>query len=271
MPKPFLALRDGVDDARTTVRHGVHYLRHLAPGNRVRGDLGWVREGAPPVVLAHGFLGTRGTMQPLAQRLRGDGRAVFTYAFGTFNLASVRLSAQHLAEHLERICEDLDVPRVDLVGYSMGGLISLHAIKFLQAHHRVRRVVTLGTPFGGTWMGAVGVGVFGALSPSVWQVLPGSSFLQELGDAPLPPGIRMRQIHANSDAFCPAPGPQKGVSPRDYLILPGGHSSLVVTRRFYEATLEFLESPDGARLRVEPGDEPARAVPGSARLRLVAG
>ena len=219
------------------------YTRHLVQGNRIRGDMAWMREGARPVVLVHGFLGTRGTMLPLTRNLQADGRVVFSYAHGTFNLASLRSSATELLQQIRSLCEELDVPRVDLVAFSMGGLIALHAVKFLQGHQWVGRIVTLGTPFRGSWVSLAGIATLGAVSPSVWQILPGSPFLADLANAPLPKGVEIRQIHASSDAFVPAPGPIEGVRARDYLLLPGGHSSLVVAPHFYRAVRDFLDQP----------------------------
>jgi pimeloyl-ACP methyl ester carboxylesterase len=195
------------------------------------------------VVLVHGFLGTRGTMLPMTRRLRADGRVVFTWEHGTFQLASLRRTAQDLVAHLRSLCEELGVERVDIVGFSMGGLVAVHAVKFLAGHKYVRRIVTMGTPFAGTWVGLAGVATIGGLSPSVWQVLPGSRFLSELASAPLPEGVEVRQVHAAGDAFCPSPGPTTGVRPGDYLVLPGGHSSLVIADNFYRAAHEFLDAP----------------------------
>lgn len=234
-------LKNRVQDTIDTVVHGYEYGRHLVQGNRVGADMAWTRPDLPPVVLVHGFLGTRGTMLPLTRRFQADGRVVFSYAYGTFNLGSIRRSAEDLTSHLRTICEQLDVEKLDVVGYSMGGLIGLHSVKFLSGHHYVRNLVMMGSPLRGTWVSLAGVATVGAVSPSVWQILPGSPFLEDLLRAPAPAGVRMRQIHATSDALCPPPGPIDGVAPRDYVMLPGGHSSLVVTEHFYQACREFLE------------------------------
>lgn len=251
-----MSLRDRLGNrvrgAVETVTHGYDYARHLVRGNQVRNDMASTRADLPPVILVHGFLGTRGTMQPLTRRFQRDGRVVFSYAYGTFNLASIRRSAEDLAAHLRGICEKLEVPQVDVVGYSMGGLISLHAVKFLQGQRYIRRLVMMGSPLRGTWVGLAGVATVGAISPSVWQVLPGSPFLEDLLAAPVPQGIALRQIHAASDAFCPPPGPIPGVSPRDYIMLPGGHSSLVVAEPFYRACREFI---DGDTLATQADDD----------------
>jgi pimeloyl-ACP methyl ester carboxylesterase len=228
-----------------TVSHSVAYARHLARGNHFAGDMSWTKPGSPPVVLAHGFMGTRGTMIPLTQRFQADGRVVFSYHHGTFQLRSLRASAQQLVEHLGRLERELGVHRVDVVGFSMGGLIALHALKFMQAQRWIRRLVLLGSPTSGTWVGLAGVGTVGLVSPSVWQVLPTSPFLRDLRDAPMPEGVRVRQISAAEDAFCPRPELLQGVDrERDYLVLPGGHSSLVVARPFYNELRKFFDEPE---------------------------
>jgi pimeloyl-ACP methyl ester carboxylesterase len=231
--------------ALKTVSHSVAYARHLARGNHFAGDMSWTKPGSPPVVLAHGFMGTRGTMIPLTQRFQSDGRVVFSYHHGTFQLRSLRASAQQLVEHLARLERELGVHRVDLVGFSMGGLIALHALKFMQAQRWIRRVALLGSPTSGTWAGLAGVGAVGLVSPSVWQILPASPFLRDLRDAPLPEGVRVRQISAAEDVLCPRPELLKGVDKeRDYIVLPGGHSSLVVARPFYDKLREFFDEPE---------------------------
>jgi pimeloyl-ACP methyl ester carboxylesterase len=234
-------LKNRVRDAVDTVTHGYEYSRHLVRGNKVGVEMSWTRPEVAPVVLVHGFLGTRGTMLPLTRRFQSDGRVVFSYAYGTFNLGSIRRSAEDLTKHLRSICEKLDVERLDVVGYSMGGLIALHSVKFLSGHRYVRNLVMMGSPLRGTWVSLAGVATVGAISPSVWQILPGSPFLEDLLSAPVPANVRLRQIHAVSDALCPPPGPIDGVAARDYIMLPGGHSSLVVAEPFYRACCDFLD------------------------------
>jgi pimeloyl-ACP methyl ester carboxylesterase len=249
------SLKNRVRGAINTVVHGYEYGRHLVQGNKVSVDMSWTQPGAPPVVLVHGFMGTRGTMLPLTRRFQRDGRVVFSYAYGTFNFASIRRSAEDLTRHLRAICEKLEVDRVDVVGFSMGGLIGLHSIKFMQGHHFIRNLVMMGSPLRGTWVGLAGVATVGAISPSVWQVLPGSPFLEDLLQAPVPESVRLRQIHAASDAFCPPPGPIQGVAPRDYVMLPGGHSSLVVAEPFYLACRDFFEGGVEAELADHDEDD----------------
>ncbi len=143
--------------AAETLTHSFGYARHLLRGNRVAGDMSWVQPGSRPVVLVHGFLGTRGTMMPLTRRLQSDGKVVFSYHHGMLQLGSLVTSAEELTAKLRGLTESLEIDRVDVVGFSMGGLVSLHAVKFLQAHRYVRRLAMMGTPLGGTWMALAGM------------------------------------------------------------------------------------------------------------------
>lgn len=242
-----------VRGAIETVQHSLGYARHLLRGNRVAGDFSWVNN-ARPIVLVHGFLGTRGTMMPLTRRFQADGRVVFTYHHGTFQLGSLASTAETLRSHIRSIVESLGVDRVDVVGFSMGGLVALHALKFTDVGERVRRLVMMGAPVRGTWLSLAGVATVGLISPSVWQVIPYSRFLRQLHEAPLPAGVRIRQIHAEQDAFCPLPGPFPGVdAARDYIVLPGGHSSLVMAQPFYARAREFLDEDDPPAAAATPG------------------
>ena len=152
----------------------VQYARHLLKGHRFSGALTRVDPTSAPVVLIHGFLGTRGTMEPLSRRLQQDGRAVFSYAHGNLNLASIESSANELLAQIRGICRDLGVSRVDIVGYSMGGLLGLYALKFLGGDRHIRSLTMLGSPLRGSWLGLVGVATLGVVSAAAWQLLPGS-------------------------------------------------------------------------------------------------
>jgi hypothetical protein len=89
------------------------------------------------------------------------------------------------------------------------------------------------------------VATMGVFSSSAWQILPRSQFLEEVRNAPMPPGLRIRQIHATGDVLCPLPPPLAGIDRlRDYIVLPGGHASLVVAPIFYKKVHEFLQEQE---------------------------
>ena len=79
----------------------------------------------------------------------------------------------------------------------MGGLVGLDYLKRLGGRHRVRRLVMLGTPAQGTWSALLGL-VTAPLGLASLQLLPGSPFLRELAERPLPPGAEVVSIGADA-------------------------------------------------------------------------
>ena len=98
-----------------------------------------------PVVLVHGFLGNPGHFRFLRRFLVARG----FYNFATFSYAP-RVDHQELARRLghaiEAVCEAAGRAEVDVVGYSLGGLVARHLLERGEGA-RVRRLVTLGAPY----------------------------------------------------------------------------------------------------------------------------
>ncbi|HTM21605.1 MAG TPA: alpha/beta fold hydrolase [Kofleriaceae bacterium] len=220
--------------------HGLAYLRHLARGNRIRRQAAVekISEGSPPVLIIHGFLGTRGSMYVLERRLVDDGFAVFSFNLGTFNARDIRRSAFLIHRKIERILAQTGVERIDIIGHSMGGLIGLYYIKKLGGHGRVRKLIMMGTPIKGTWAALAGVLTLGLWSTSSWQLLPRSTFLDELAEGELPPGVEIHTLAAVRDWVCPLPSTR--LRGANAVTVPLGHSSLVVSPMVYERILAIL-------------------------------
>ena len=228
----------GLQDEIVSGRHALAYLRHLARGNRQPRIDFEVSDKHPPVLLIHGFLGTRGSMYILERRLNDDGVCVFSFNLGVLNTRDIRSSAFLIQRKIESILSQARVDKIDIVGHSMGGLIGLYYVKKLGGHDKVRKLVMMGTPLGGTWSALLGVATVGLMSPSSWQILPRSSFLEELGRGPLPPSVRYYSIAAERDWVCP-PASTVLAGAR-HMAVPLGHSSLVVSGEVYRHVIEAL-------------------------------
>jgi pimeloyl-ACP methyl ester carboxylesterase len=244
---PFL---DGMGGVAEDVRGGGHalsYLRHLARGNRIRrrAFLEAIDDSHPPVLLIHGFLGTRGSMYPLERRLMSDGVCVFSFNLGTFNTRDIRRSAFLIHRKIESILEQTgNVSRIDILGHSMGGLIGLYYVKKLGGADRVRKLIMMGTPLGGTWAALPGIATLGLFSSSSWQLLPRSHFLRELAAGPLPPQVDYYTIAAARDWVCPLASTH--LPGATQVTVPLGHSSLVVSEEVYEHVRWALRQPPRA-------------------------
>ncbi|CAM5528138.1 Alpha/beta fold hydrolase OS=Streptomyces microflavus OX=1919 GN=G3I39_22930 PE=4 SV=1 [Streptomyces microflavus] len=140
-----------------------------------------------PVVLLHGFIDNRSVFVLLRRALARHGRrhlASLNYSPLTRDL---RTAAELLGRHVEEICARTGQREVDIVGHSLGGLIARYYVQRLGGDRRVRTLVTLGTPHGGTAV-APGAGIH----PIVRQMRGGSALIEELR---LPaPGCRTRFV-----------------------------------------------------------------------------
>lgn len=235
--------------------HGIAYLRHLVRGNEIknkrfspaspeeRGDQLTARN--PPVLLIHGFLGTRGSMFLLEQRLLRDGFSIVSFNLGVLNVRDIRTSALLIHRKVQSILEQSGLQRLDIVGHSMGGLIGLYYIKRLGGHKTVRRMVMLGTPARGTWAALLGVATLGLWSSSSWQLLPGSEFLDDLHQGALPNEVEFTTIAAERDWICPPEATQ--LEGAHAITVPLGHSSLVVSEVVYRKVLWALRKEDAPR------------------------
>lgn len=219
---------------------GLSYLRHLVRGNRIRRGAAFddLTPEAPPVLIIHGFLGTRGSMYMLERRLVEDGFVVVSFNLGTLNVRDIRRSAFLIHRKIERILAQTPSQRIDIIGHSMGGLIGLYYVKKLGGHSRVRKLIMMGTPIRGTWAALMGVMTLGLWSTSSWQLLPRSRFLDELAQGPMPPGVEVHTIAAVRDWVVPLPTTR--LSGATATTVPLGHSSLVVSEEVYRRVVSTL-------------------------------
>jgi pimeloyl-ACP methyl ester carboxylesterase len=225
------------------VPHALSYLRHLARGNRIRRRefFDRVTEDQPPVLLLHGFLGTRGSMYLLERRLIDDNRCVISFNLGMFNWRDIRASAFLVHRKIESILSQTQVKKIDIIGHSMGGLIGLYYVKKLGGARAVRKLVMMGTPQQGTWAALLGVATLGLISSSSWQLLPRSRFLEELRQGPLPEGVDYYTISAQRDWVCPPDATR--IEGAVSITVPLGHAGLVMSPEVYAFIRDALGAP----------------------------
>ncbi|MPY58412.1 esterase/lipase family protein, partial [Streptomyces spongiae] len=149
-------------------------------------------EAKPPVVLLHGFIDNRSVFVLLRRSLAQHGRRQIESLNYSPLTCDIRTAAELLGRHIEEICERTGRERVDIVGHSLGGLIARYYVQRLGGDLRVRTLVTLGTPHGGTR-----VAPLADAHPIVRQMRPGSPVLEELREPA--PDCRTRFVAFWSD------------------------------------------------------------------------
>jgi pimeloyl-ACP methyl ester carboxylesterase len=221
--------------------HSAVYLRQLMRGNRAphaQATPTTAEAARPPVLLIHGYLATRGSLHLLERHLADRGHIVISYPLGfPVNLGDIRDSAGLIARKVESIVAQTGVTEIDVVGHSLGGLVGLYYLKRLGGRHRVRRLIMLGTPAQGTWSALLGL-VTAPLGRASLQLLPGSPFLRELGEMPLPKGADVVSIGAMRDWMAPlSTTVLDGVR---HIALPTGHSGLLVDAEVAKVVADLL-------------------------------
>jgi triacylglycerol esterase/lipase EstA (alpha/beta hydrolase family) len=104
---------------------------------------------ALPVLLVHGIWDTGQKLAPMARALEAAGVPRAHALTLSKNDGSAPISA--LAEEVAAAARALG-PRVDLVGFSMGALVSRYAVQRLGLRAHVRRFVSIAGPHAGTRM-----------------------------------------------------------------------------------------------------------------------
>ncbi len=221
-------------------------MRHTLRGNRIAPP-GSCEQGTiqPPVLLIHGYLGTRGSLHLLESRLTEMGHLVLTYRLGLLHTGDICESAAFIARKIESMAAQTALDRMDIVGHSMGGLVGLYYLKRLGGRRRVRRLVMLGTPTSGTWSALLGVAVapFGRASR---QLLPDSPFLRDLEQGALPEGVEVVSVSGERDLLAP-----RGRTRLDcvrHISVSTNHAGLLVDAEVAELVGRILSAPSTTNL-----------------------
>ena len=125
-----------------------------------------------PVLLIHGIAETESGMTRMATFLRAEGWEVHTISLRP-NLGQAGL--EPLAREIEKYAdEELHGRKFDLVGFSMGGLVSRYYMQRLGGVRRVEHFVTLSAPHGGSYWAWL------VQNDGCREMRPGSAFLRDL-------------------------------------------------------------------------------------------
>lgn len=143
-----------------------------------------VPDSAVPVVLVHGYGGTTDNMTTIAARLRAEGRSTLSVSLPEQGTVDIAVSVREV----ERVVRASGAGVVDLVGYSLGGVVVRAWVRSDPAA-TPRRVVTIASPNHGAQLAETAA----AFDPNgcveaCAQLRPGSQFLRELNAGDETPG-----------------------------------------------------------------------------------
>jgi pimeloyl-ACP methyl ester carboxylesterase len=190
-------------------------------------------KGPRPIILVHGYAMNRANFLLLGWRLARAGLGPI-YGFEYWSLGKTSSAARRLGEYVGAVRAATGADRVDLIGHSMGGMVSRYFVSLGGGAEQVKNLITIGSPHGGTDVSGFGFG-----RPNR-ELYPGSSLLERLEAAPLPPEISITAIWSRSDALVPQTraNPMRGVEQVVFDDL--GHLSLLVSRRVADEVIARL-------------------------------
>ena len=188
----------------------------------------------PPVVLVHGLNNNAGAWFYIARVLERRGYRVSTYAYWSL-FTPMEDILDGLDRHITAVREASGTAPV-VVCHSLGGLLTRKWLDDYKSKDRLRGLITLGTPHGGSKMA---VFALGALARSI---RPGGALIASLREAEALHGLPCVSLVSPEDeavlpARCllPPQGWKMVITP------PRGHFSMLISPRTARLVLEELE------------------------------
>lgn len=177
-----------------------------------------------PVVLVEGtFSSMYNSFGAISPDLANNGYCVYAFNYGQtipftgfYAMGDIRTSAAELSTEVNKVLAETGASKVDLVGWSQGGMMPRYYINDLGGAAKVNMLVALAPSNYGTTvdglttlvadLGLLGVatGLLSIACEACDQQLQGSSFLISLNQAPTVPGVRYVVIEtADEDVVTP--------------------------------------------------------------------
>lgn len=198
-----------------------------------------------PVVLVHGIFRPASVFNKMSAFLSERGWPVYALNMTQYTgIISLDLLAKQVADYVDNTFPPKQA--IDVVGLSMGGIVSRYYVQRLGGIERVQRLITIGSPHYGTKM------AYFLPLPGCLQMRPGSLFLEELNkDAEMLGKINFTSIWTPYD-FIIVPARSAAQVRIESTKEPVGeerklaifaHAMLVRNQRSLEAVAEALSEP----------------------------
>lgn len=198
-----------------------------------------------PVLLVHGIFRPASIFNKMSAYLSDRGWPVYALNMKQYNgIIGLDLLAKQVAEYIENTFGPQQP--IDLVGLSMGGIVSRYYVQRLQGIKRVQRLITIGSPHYGTRM------AYFLPLPGCLQMRPGSLFLQDLNnDIEMLEQIKFTSIWTPYDfIIVPAASAAqvriettKQLLGKEKKVLVFAHAMLVRNNKTLQAVAEALNEP----------------------------
>ncbi|GMV39527.1 MAG: hypothetical protein AMXMBFR64_12430 [Myxococcales bacterium] len=168
----------------------------------VVGDL---EEGPTPLVEPRAVLLITGVtiseewFGPIVARLERDGFVPYVYVPPALLSGSLFQNSADLADVVEQVREQSGQDKIDILAECTGGVIARHYIQSLGGDQYVSRLVTFVSPHNGIDKAPMAAAIAGW--PALYDLSPGSAFLEAVNGVPLPEGVAVTSIYTCGDEY----------------------------------------------------------------------
>lgn len=189
-----------------------------------------------PVLLLHGYMMNRFCMAPLRLWLRAQGfRRIESIGLRRLH-GPIESFARQLRDVVMRWEAETPGVGVHVVAHSMGGLVAASLLEDKVAGRHIRGIVAIGSPFGGSVLHCVGLGICAR------QFRPGGSFLKRLSESLLAGGgKKLVSIYSESDRLVlPPSNSYVPTALANERLIGLGHMSLLLAPRVFKIVRDHL-------------------------------
>lgn len=153
-----------------------------APTQSLAADVAGCQSAKRPVVLLHGTFKKSGwSWGGLAPELARNGYCTYTLDYGNGGLNPVAESANELARFVDQVRASSGSSTVDIVGYSQGGMMPRHYLKFLGGAAKVNALIGIAPSNHGTTQSLAKL-LGATFCPACGDQSAGSAFLRRLNE-----------------------------------------------------------------------------------------
>lgn len=130
-----------------------------------------------PVLVVPGYGAPAMQNERVCRHLRSGGLDTVSIRLPWMAMGDMTRSAGILAEQAVRTMEERGFERVNILGFSIGGLIARYYLQEMEGYPSLGRGAFVSTPHAGTYFGYLGF-----FSPAGRQVRPGTPFIRNLNE-----------------------------------------------------------------------------------------
>lgn len=190
-----------------------------------------------PILLIHGLTDTTIVFRQMTSFLSNHGWAVHSFDLEPNNgVMPLEQLAVQVSDYIARSFAP-EQP-IDLIGFSMGGIVARYYLQRLGGIKRVQRFISISAPNNGTFTAYL------SLRPGCMQMRPDSSFMRDLHqDYAMLDSLNFTTIWTPFDLMIVPPSSSQMPIGKDVMIPAPLHSLMLANERCHQAVAAALSEP----------------------------